>query len=101
MTGDDPDATFEAREAVSDARREAAAAMARLAEAAIQYADRRIAEDLAARVGFGARKHTRTKPGEFVADELALMLRDQPYPVRCLLARSLSLAKSPQLMPPL
>ena len=88
MTGDDRDATFEAREAVSDARREAAAAMARLAEAAIQYADRRIAEDMAARVGFGARQHTRTKPGEFVADELALMLRDQPYPVRCLLARS-------------
>lgn len=43
MMGDDRDATFEARETVADARREAAAAMARLAEAAVQYADRRIA----------------------------------------------------------
>jgi Domain of unknown function (DUF222) len=81
-------ATSQAREAVADARREAAAAMARLAEAAVRYADRRIAEDTAAGVGSGPGKHTRTKPGEFVADELALMLRDQPYPVRCLLARS-------------
>lgn len=43
MTGDGRDATFEARETVADARREAAAAMARLAKAAVQYADRRIA----------------------------------------------------------
>ena len=34
----------------------------------------------------------RAKPGEFVADELALLLRDQPYQVRCLLARSRRLA---------
>src|SRR5919107_412524 len=31
-------------------------------------------------------------PGEFVADELSLMLREQPYTVRCLLARSRRLA---------
>ncbi|MFL6043504.1 MAG: DUF222 domain-containing protein [Propionibacteriaceae bacterium] len=88
MTGDDHDAPFRAREAVADARREAAAAMARLAEAAVRYADRRIAEDTAAGVGSGSGKHPQPKPGEFVADELALMLRAQPYPVRCLLARS-------------
>jgi hypothetical protein len=34
----------------------------------------------------------RPKPGEFVADELSVMLRDQPYRVRCLLARSRRLA---------
>jgi hypothetical protein len=28
----------------------------------------------------------RAEGGEFVADELSLMLREQPYPVRCLIA---------------
>ena len=34
----------------------------------------------------------RAKPGEFVADELALLLRDQPYQVRCLVARARRMA---------
>jgi Domain of unknown function (DUF222) len=86
MTGDDQDDTSAAREAVADARRDAAMAQARLAEASVRYADARIAGDVAAGVGSGRR--SRAKPGEFVADELALMLRDQPYPVRCLVARA-------------
>jgi Domain of unknown function (DUF222) len=76
---------------VSDARREAAAAMARLAEAAVRYADCRIAEDTAAEIG--SKKPQRATPGEFVADELSLLLRDQPYPVRCVLASSRRMAK--------
>jgi hypothetical protein len=79
-----------AREAVADARREAARAQARLAEAAVRYANSRIADDTAA--GVGSDKPQRAKPGEFVADELSLLLRDQPYPVRCLLARSRRMA---------
>ena len=39
-----------------------------------------------------ARRPKRAKPGEFVADELSLLLRDQPYQVRCLLARTRRLA---------
>ena len=73
-----------------DARRDAAMAQARLAEAAVRYADARIAGDIAAGVGSGRR--SRAKPGEFAADELALMLRDQPYPVRCLVARARRMA---------
>ena len=46
----------------------------------------RIAGDIAAGVGSGRR--SRANPGEFVADELALMLRDQPYQVRCLVAQA-------------
>ena len=81
MKGDHHNSTALARAAVADARREAAAAMARLAEAAVRYADCRIAEDTAA--GVGSKKPQRVTPGEFVADELSLLLRDQPYPVRC------------------
>jgi hypothetical protein len=80
MTGDDHDDTLVARDAVVDARREAAAALARLAEAAVHYADARLADDTAAGIGSG--HSSRVRPGEFVADELAVMLRDQPYPVR-------------------
>ena len=90
MTGDDQDDTSTAREAVVDARRKAAAALALLAEAAVRYADARISDDTAAGIGSGRR--SRVRPGEFVADELALLLRDQPYAVRCLLARSRRLA---------
>jgi Domain of unknown function (DUF222) len=79
-------------DAVKDARREAAAALARMAEAAVRYADSRIAEDIAAASGSGSGRLKRAKPGEFVADELALMLREQPYSVRCLVARSRRLA---------
>ena len=52
----------------------------------------RIAESRCSRRPRFAAKLNRAKPGEFVADELALMLRDQPYQVRCLLARSRRLA---------
>ena len=90
MTGDDQDDTWTAREAVVVARRDAAVAQARLAEASVRYADARIAGDAAAGVGSGRR--SRAKPGEFAADELALMLRDQPYQVRCLVARTRRMA---------
>jgi hypothetical protein len=90
MAGDDQDDMWTARVAVVDARRDAAMAQARLAEAAVRYADARVAGDTAAGVGAGRRR--RAKPGEFVADELALMLRDQPYAVRCLVARSRRMA---------
>ena len=92
MTGDHRPNTAAAREAVADARREAARAQARLAGAALRYADARIAEETAAGATYGSPRIKRAKPGEFVADELALMLRDQPYHVRCLLARSRRLA---------
>ncbi|HWJ53517.1 MAG TPA: DUF222 domain-containing protein [Propionibacteriaceae bacterium] len=88
MTGDDHNNTTTAREAVADARRVAAAAQAQLAEAAVRYADLRLAEDTAAVDRQRPEKPGRAKPGEFVADELALTLRDQPYQVRCLLART-------------
>jgi hypothetical protein len=90
MTGGDQDDTSTAWEAVVDARRDAAMARARLAEASVSYADARVAGDTAAGVGSGRRR--RAKPGEFVADELALMLRDQAYQVRCLVARSRRMA---------
>jgi hypothetical protein len=88
MTGDHEGNCSAAREAVADARREAAAAAARLAEAAVRYADLRLAEENTAAEQRGLGRLQRTRPGEFVADELALVLRDQPYAVRCLLARS-------------
>ena len=90
MTGDDQADTSRARERVVDVRRDAAAALGRLAEVAVAYADARIADDTAAGVGTGRTR--RIRPGEFVADELALLLRDQPYQVRCLIARSRRLA---------
>jgi hypothetical protein len=92
MTGDDQDESSALSDAVKDARREAAAAVARLAEAAMRYADARIAEATADGADFSPGRCKRPRPGEFVADELALMLRDQPYQVRCLLARSRRMA---------
>jgi len=100
MTGDDQDGdqgegqhdSSAAREAVADARREAAAALARLAEPAVCYADLRIAEETDARLTANRDDLKMPKPGEFVADELSLLLRDQPYAVRCLLARTRRLA---------
>lgn len=90
MTGNDRQTAAPARDAVQNARRDAARAQARLAGAAVRYADERIAETTAA--GSGLVRLNRAKPGEFVADELAVMLREQPYQVRCLLARSRRLA---------
>ena len=72
---------------VHAARRDAARASARLAAAAVDYADAGV--DAARRdrsadlTGPG-----RGKPGEFVPDQLALLLREQPFGVRRLLART-------------
>ena len=60
-------------------------ALARLAEISMKYADVRTASD---RQDAAIPKPGRARPGEFVADELSLMLREQPYAVRCLIARS-------------
>ncbi|HTF39927.1 MAG TPA: hypothetical protein VK754_04950, partial [Propionibacteriaceae bacterium] len=48
MPGDNRGDSAAAHEAVADARREAAAALARLAGAAVRYADARITEETAA-----------------------------------------------------
>ena len=77
-----------AREAVADARRAVAVAQAELAVAGVRYADLRITADRG-----GARAASQTgpgqpSPGEFVADELSVVLREQPWHVRCLLART-------------
>jgi hypothetical protein len=75
---------------IAAARRRAAAAQAELAMACVAYADARTAEDR--RDGDGGRGPGRAKPGEFVADEVSLLLREQPYAVRRLVARSRRLA---------
>jgi hypothetical protein len=90
--GDDRGNVSTARDAAADARRAAAKAQAQLAEAAVRYADGRIAEETAAARASDLPQRKRPKPGEFVADELSVILRDQPYQVRCLLARSRRLA---------
>ena len=92
MTGDEQDKSSTLSDEVKDARREAAAALARLSEAAVRYADARIAEETVDSADFSPGRLKRPRPGEFVADELALMLRDQPYQVRCLVARSRRMA---------
>lgn len=78
---------------MADARRQAAIALARLADLAVECADERIAanQEAAGRSGSPARH---VKPGEFVADELSLVLREQPYTVRCLLARARRMSAS-------
>jgi len=70
---------------VATARRAAARALASLAEISMRYAEIRTSSD---RHDAAGTRPGRTKPGEFVADELSLMLREQPYAVRCLIARS-------------
>lgn len=75
---------------VDAARREAAMALARLAEVCVTFADTRAAEcRAAAEPGSGP---GRARPGEFTADELSVVLREQPYAVRCLIARTRRLA---------
>src|SRR5215213_1781370 len=74
---------------VAAARRQAARALVRLAEITMRYAEVRTALD---RQDAAVGRAGRARPGEFVADELSLMLRQQPYPVRCLIARSRRLA---------
>jgi hypothetical protein len=78
---------------IAVARRKAAAAQAELAAACVKYADARTAadwrtadaDDRQAALG-------RARPGEFVADEVSLLLREQPFTVRRLVARSRGLA---------
>ena len=62
MTGDDQGDTATAHDAVVDARREAAAALARLAGAAVRYADSRIVAETAA-VSSGLPRIKRAKAG--------------------------------------
>ena len=74
--------------AARDARRLLVQAQAALAEAALAYAESRRqqdAEDRSWRTG-GAGL-VRVRPGEFAADELAVMWCDNPWQVRRLLAR--------------
>ena len=75
---------------IADARRRAAVAQAELAAACVRYGDARTADDGRDRIG--GRGPGRVRPGEFVADEVSLLIRDQPYAVRRLLARSRRLA---------
>ncbi len=86
MSGVWPNEVREASAALSEARRDAAASQARLAGITVRYANARIAADRdqsSPRSGAG-----RSKPGEFVADEMSVLLRQQPWSVRCLVARS-------------
>ena len=75
---------------IAVARRRAAVAQAELAAACMRYGDARTADDR--RDSVGGRGPGRVRPGEFVADEVSLLIRDQPYAVRRLLARSRRLA---------
>ena len=80
---------------IAGARRKAAAAQAELAAACVEYADARTAADrrFAAGTGDGGRAVPGgARPGEFVADEVSLLLREQPFTVRRLVARSRRLA---------
>src|SRR4051812_2003798 len=73
--------------AARDARRLLVQAQAALAEAALAYAESRRqqdAEDRSSQVGAGL---VRVRPGEFAADELAVMWCDNPWQIRRLLAR--------------
>jgi hypothetical protein len=77
------------------ARRLAAAAQARLAEAAVRYADLRTAADHHHDRSRGARTGPgRPTSGEFATDEVAVVLRQPSWNTRCLLARSRRLAAS-------
>ena len=67
--------------------------MARLADSCVRFADLRTDADHQ-EMGPGRHGSHRAKPGEFVADEVSLLLREQPFAVRCLIARSRRLAAS-------
>jgi hypothetical protein len=78
---------------IAVARRKAAAAQAELAAACVEYADARAAADWrTADVGDRQAALGQARPGEFVADEVSLLLRQQPFTVRRLVARSRRLA---------
>ena len=93
MSGDRVGEIEAARKEIAAARREAAAAQARLAASCVRFAELRTDADHQ-EIGFGRHGSHRAKPGEFVADEVSLLLREQPYAVRCLIARSRRLAAS-------
>ena len=76
-----------ARHQVVAARRAAAAAQAQLAVACVEYADIRVDADRHS-IAVTGRGPGRVRPGEFVAEEVSVLLREQPYPVRCLIART-------------
>jgi hypothetical protein len=76
-----------ARHQVVAARRAAAAAQGQLAAACVEYADIRVEADRHG-IAVAGRSPGRVRPGEFVADEVSVLLREQPYPVRCLIART-------------
>jgi hypothetical protein len=82
------DAIGAAREAVAEARRTVAVAQAKLAAAGVHYADLRTAAERASDLVASPTGARRPSPGEFVADELSPVLREQPWQVRCLLART-------------
>jgi hypothetical protein len=63
MTGDHRIDSYAVRETVADARREAARAQARLAEAAVCYADARVAEETAAAAASGVPRIERAETG--------------------------------------
>jgi hypothetical protein len=87
VSGDSVEAIDVARSDIAEARRAAAIALARLAESCVRFAELRTDADHQD-VGPGRPSSHRAKPGEFVADEVPLLLREQPYHVRCLIARS-------------
>jgi hypothetical protein len=91
VSGDRLEAIDAAWSDLAAARRAAAIAMAHLAESCVRFADIRTEAD---HQEIEAGRHTshQAKPGEFVADEVSLLLREQPYHVRCLIARSRRLA---------
>jgi hypothetical protein len=83
VVGDESEGLRAVGNEVAAARRQAARALASLAEVAMRYAEMRTALD---RQDAAVGRPGRARGGEFVADELSLMLREQPYPVRCLIA---------------
>jgi hypothetical protein len=85
ITGDNRGDAAAAHEAVADARRGRRPRW-RGSRGYGAIRDARFAETTAAAATSGSPRIQRAKSGEFVADELAVMLRDQPYHVRCLLA---------------
>jgi hypothetical protein len=92
ITGDNRGDAAAAHEAVADARRGRRPRW-RGSRGYGAIRDARFAETTAAAATSGSPRIQRAKSGEFVADELAVMLRDQPYHVRCLLARYRRLAR--------
>jgi hypothetical protein len=91
VSGDRLEPIDAARSDIAEARRAAAIAMARLAESCVRFTELRTDADHQ-ETGAGRDTSHRAKPGEFVADEVSLLLREQPYHVRCLIARSRRLA---------